>query len=425
LFSALCLACAAFARSTKEGQYYLMPLFMITMPLMMLPMAPGAELDLGNSLIPVTGMVLLLKNLILGNYAEVVRYVVPVGLMTLVCCHLAIRWAVYQFNQESVLFRESERLDLRRWIIHLVRDRRETPSLAEAIFCVVLIFVIQFFTRLAISANPPATPDFNYLALILFISQIVCIALPALLMTLLLTSSPAKTLLLDRIPNVATCAMAVLLAVTLHPVGLQLVAWIRDLYPLQGEILDQAQSFAQLLQTSPWPWLPYVLLGMLPALCEEVAFRGFVLSGLRHVGSKWWAIGLAAVFFGMAHTVIQQSIAAAALGAVIGYIAVQSGSLVPCILFHLTYNSLMFTTLKLPELVDSYPQLAALIHQPTPDQVVYQWPVVVACSLAALIPLIWFQRLPFQATKEERLNEARARHAHHPLMTGVRGSVES
>ncbi len=33
LFSALCLALAAFARSTKEGQYYLMPLVLVTMPL--------------------------------------------------------------------------------------------------------------------------------------------------------------------------------------------------------------------------------------------------------------------------------------------------------------------------------------------------------------------------------------------------------
>jgi sodium transport system permease protein len=424
LFSALCLACAAFARSTKEGQYYLMPLFMITMPLMMLPMAPGAELDLGNSLIPVTGMVLLLKNLIVGNYAEVVRYVVPVCLMTFFCCHLAIRWAVYQFNQESVLFRESERLDLRRWVIHLVRDRRETPSLAEAFFCVVLIFVIQFFTRLAISANPPSAPGFNYLALILFISQVVCIALPALLMTVLLTSRPAKTLLLDRAPNAAACGMAVLLAVLLHPAGLQLIAWIRDLYPLQGEILDQAQSFAKLMQTAPWPWLPYVLLGVLPALCEEVAFRGFILSGLRHLGSKWWAIGLAAVFFGMAHTVIQQSIAAAALGAVIGYVAVQSGSLLPCILFHVAYNSLMFTTLRLPELADRFPQLAFLFHQPTPDQIVYNWPVIVVCSLAALVLLAWFHRLPYQATKEERLTEARARQAHQPLMSGATGSAD-
>ena len=37
LFSALCLAVAAFARSNKEGQYYLMPLFLIPLPLVGLP----------------------------------------------------------------------------------------------------------------------------------------------------------------------------------------------------------------------------------------------------------------------------------------------------------------------------------------------------------------------------------------------------
>ena len=52
LFSALCMALAAFARSTKEGQYYLMPLVLVTLPLVMLPMSPGVELNLGNSLIP-------------------------------------------------------------------------------------------------------------------------------------------------------------------------------------------------------------------------------------------------------------------------------------------------------------------------------------------------------------------------------------
>ena len=59
LFSALCLALASFARSNKEGQYYLMPLVLVSMPLMILPMAPGVELTLGNSLIPLTGLVLV------------------------------------------------------------------------------------------------------------------------------------------------------------------------------------------------------------------------------------------------------------------------------------------------------------------------------------------------------------------------------
>src|SRR3954464_10701758 len=210
LFSALCLACAAFARSTKEGQYYLMPLFLISMPLMLLPLAPGSEMNLGNSLIPITGVVFLVMSLIQGDYGEALRYFVPVCGVTLICCHWAIRWAVYQFNQESVLFRESERLDPRRWIVHLIRDRRDTPTLAEAFFCVVLIFVIQFFMQLAISANAPTNPDFTFLALSLFISQVVCIAVPALLMTLILTDRPRKTLLLARAPSAKACAVAIL-----------------------------------------------------------------------------------------------------------------------------------------------------------------------------------------------------------------------
>ena len=52
----------------KEGQYYLMPLLLVTMPLVILPMAPGVELNLGNSLIPVTGVVLLLRSVLEGNY---------------------------------------------------------------------------------------------------------------------------------------------------------------------------------------------------------------------------------------------------------------------------------------------------------------------------------------------------------------------
>ena len=70
LFSALCLALAAFARSTKEGQYYLMPLLLVTMPLAVLPMTPGVELTLGNSLIPVTNVVLLLRAMMEGDYSR-------------------------------------------------------------------------------------------------------------------------------------------------------------------------------------------------------------------------------------------------------------------------------------------------------------------------------------------------------------------
>jgi sodium transport system permease protein len=135
LFSALSLAIAAFARSSKEGQYYLMPLLMFSLPLMMLPMLPATELDLGFALIPITGLILLLRTLIEGQYVEALRYSLPVIGVTAVCCLLAIRWAIDQFNNESVLFRESERLDLGLWLRHLVRDRLDTPTAGEALLC--------------------------------------------------------------------------------------------------------------------------------------------------------------------------------------------------------------------------------------------------------------------------------------------------
>jgi sodium transport system permease protein len=426
LFSALCLALAAFARSTKEGQYYLMPLLLVTMPLMMLPMSPGSELNLGNSLIPITGVVLLLRTLVEGNYAEALPYVLPVCGVTLACCLLAIRWAVYQFSQESVLFRESERLDLRRWVVHLVRDRQETPSLAEAFVCVALIYVVQFFTRLAISAHVPADPDFRFLALLLFISQVVCIALPALLMTIMFTRSRAKTLLLDRPPQIAACVAAVALAVTLHPLGQLVVVGIQKLYPLQESMQTEMQSMQRLLSTAPYVWLPFLLMAVLPALCEELAFRGFILSGLRHLGHKWWAIVLSAVFFGMAHTVIQQSIAAAALGLVIGYVAVQTTSLVPGMLFHAIYNGIMLSLALTPQFVEQlvarWPHLAALVFDEQAGGLTYRWPVVMTSAVASAAILVWFHRLPGQATIEEKLSDARALQSQQLL--GAPGSAE-
>src|SRR6202041_4173027 len=62
-FSAISLSVGAYARSSKEGQYYLMPLFLVTMPLIFLTLAPGVELNPFYSMVPVTGVALLLQSL--------------------------------------------------------------------------------------------------------------------------------------------------------------------------------------------------------------------------------------------------------------------------------------------------------------------------------------------------------------------------
>ena len=61
-------------------------------------------------------------------------------------------------------------------------------------------------------------------------------------------------------------------------------------------------------------WQVLLLLAVVPAVCEELAFRGFILSGFRHLGHRWRAIVLSAIFFGLTHGILQQSLLACLVG---------------------------------------------------------------------------------------------------------------
>jgi sodium transport system permease protein len=406
LFSALCLALASLARSSKEGQYYLMPLVLVTMPLVVLPMSPGVELNLGNSMIPLTGVVLLLRSMLQGNYLEALPFVIPVAGVTLGCCLLAIRWAIDQFNSESVLFRESERLDFGLWIKHLLRDREDTPSVAAAVVCGVLILLVRFFMSFAL----PQPSDFAGLAELAVVTQLVVIGTPALLMTIMLTRNPPKTLLL-RLPPLGSVPAAVLLAVLLHPAVNVLNVAVQKLYPVNAQM---QKVMASLLGENPNIWVMLLALALAPAIFEEFAFRGFILSGFRHLGHKWRAIALSSFFFAITHAVFQQSIVAFLVGLLIGYLAVQTSSLLPGIAYHLVHNSLaLIGTQITPQVLRDYPVLGWIVRQPGEQAIAFYWPVILIGAALAMLVLAWFRSLPYAPTAEESLQETIERRATH------------
>ena len=116
LFSAVCVALGVFAKSTKEGQYYLMPLILIVMPLAFWAMLPGTELTVLTAIVPVTGPMLLQgRMLAVSGDGVPVWYFLPVLASSALWVSLALVLAVRQFKTESVLFRESSPVSKRRW----------------------------------------------------------------------------------------------------------------------------------------------------------------------------------------------------------------------------------------------------------------------------------------------------------------------
>jgi sodium transport system permease protein len=338
-----------------------------------------------------------------GQYLDALRFGVPVIGVTVVCCLFAIRWAVHQFNNESVLFREGERFGVGLWLRHLVRDREDLPTAGEAVFCGVLLLVIRFFFSLV--APPPTS--WNTLASTTLVMLVAFIATPACLMAIVLTRRPAKTLLLTAPSFAATIPAAVLLALCLHPALLWLGEGIQFLYPINPAAALKLKEIDSLFSSAPL-WQALLVICVAPAICEELAFRGFILSGLRRLGHKWGAILISAVFFGLAHGILQQSLGAAVIGVVVGYVAVKSGSLLPAVAYHAVHNGLSVLTGRLtPEAVENQAILRLFFEASAePGHVVYHWPVAVMAAVLAIGLLWWLKRLPYHRSAEEKLQEA-------------------
>ena len=200
--------------------------------------------------------------------------------------------------------------------------------------------------------------------------------------------------------------MAALLALTLHPANVAMGVLVQKVYPYSTDILEQLKAFESVINGAPNLWVLLLVLAVTPAICEEIAFRGFILSGMRHMGHKWVAILVTSVFFGAAHMILQQSLTACVVGMVLGYLAVQTGSLLPSIAYHLTHNSLsMVMAICVPKLIEAYPGLSFLFSDGETGTL-YQWPAIAVGAVLALGILNWFRNLPYEHTKEESLQEA-------------------
>ncbi len=329
LFSAVSLAIGAYARSTKEGQYYLMPMLWVTMPLLFLTLTPGVELNPFYSMVPVTGVALLMRQLMLASDLATVPwlYFLPVFGTIAIYSWIALRWAVRQFQSEEVLFREAERIEIGLWLRRLFREKEALPTPALVLLCFAMLLGLRWFsTYLGGGWSLWVRTTVLLLAFV---------AAPPMFMALVLTKRPRRTLNW-YLPKVGYFLGAILLlplaalAVEVMQLSPQLVkllqarqSWVRQNY-------DQIDQGSRLIY-----WAYHILiLGFLPAACKEIAFRGFILNGLRSRLTDWPAILLSCFLFAAYHLNVFWLGPWFLLGVANGILAVRSNSLVPGIVLH-------------------------------------------------------------------------------------------
>jgi membrane protease YdiL (CAAX protease family) len=104
------------------------------------------------------------------------------------------------------------------------------------------------------------------------------------------------------------------------------------------------------------PPLPFALLAMaaLPAVCEEIMFRGVVLRAFAGAWPPWLAVGASSLLFSAYHISVPQALPTFTLGLALGALALRSGSVYPTMIAHLANNifPVLVTRDELPDLSD-------------------------------------------------------------------------
>ncbi len=103
LFSAVIFTVALFAKSYKEAQSYVAPMIFVVLLPAMIGIAPGIELNLQLSLVPILNLSLVCKEMLSGVWHW--NYIAIIFGSSCVYAAVALRLAVRMFNREDVIFR--------------------------------------------------------------------------------------------------------------------------------------------------------------------------------------------------------------------------------------------------------------------------------------------------------------------------------
>lgn len=87
--------------------------------------------------------------------------------------------------------------------------------------------------------------------------------------------------------------------------------------------------------------LAVIVLAVIPAITEELLFRGVILNGLRGRFGDIGAIFMSALLFALMHQSFQQLIYPFILGSIMAYIVLRTGSLVSSMIVHFINNFLV------------------------------------------------------------------------------------
>lgn len=342
LISAVMMTVAMFARSFKEAQNLMTPFFILIMFPAMLGAIPGTELTPAFHLVPIANAALLFKALMMGKGTPEAVFAVFVS--TTAYAVLALMCATWIFKREEIILAEDRGIPVTWRRSAFLPRSAPTPGMAFFLYCLCLMLLFYAGSyiqqRLGVAG--------------VMLTQWVLILAPTLLLLWYTRVDLRETLNL-RVPRPAAFLGTVVMAGAWVVLVVQLSYWQGKLLPAPKALEEEMQRLAQAGE-GPWALAGRIAaIALSPAICEEILFRGAILSGLRPRLPAWAVILLVGLLFGVLHITIYRVPVTALSGMVLAYMVLRSGSIYTSMVAHFILNtSALVAASRLSDLLDRW-----------------------------------------------------------------------
>ena len=382
-YSAVLLLLTSSARSFKEAQAYLIPLLLLSITPGLVILMPGWNLSGVTAALPLVNILLLARELLEGTVQRLPAMVAIISTIFYGASALALAAQVFGNDAVAVGSRG-------RWhdLLRRPQDPAALQSLPITLLVLSLLFPLYFIVS-GILARGEA-PPVNRLA----VSAVLTIALFVVIPVAILgwqRVSRFRGLGLQR-PGWQFLVAALLFGLATWPWVFEIIVFLQGM-GFQGFDPEQIKDLDQLL--AAWKavpiWVVVLCLGVVPGICEEAFFRGFLFNGLKqHLGATA-TIVVSAVAFGLFHVVLsggaapERILPSTLMGLLLGWIAWRSGSVLPSMLLHVVHNSTLLIMVQSRDLLAGW-NVGQLEQQHLP----WEWMAVSTAMLVLGFALIRF-----------------------------------
>lgn len=326
MVTAFLLLAAAFARSFKDAQNLMTPVYLLCLLPAMAGLVPEAHLTTGNALVPVLGAVLFIKDACLGTLQPGPGFLAVVA--GLFYAALGIALAAFVFDRAALIgMRAADGLSVLAAPAGQKGEQAATLTGALSVYGVCLALMLHAGPRL----------QFGHLRTGLILTELLLLLLPVVAF-LGLTRVPWRDALAvhpivpRQVPGAILCGLGGL--------GLALCLWSFVVQQAMKPPEEVLRALQDLLPKNTRDLLLLILIAAaLPAICEEALCRGLLLQAGRRVLGDGPAIVLSGFLFAALHLDPYRFPGTLLLGCLLGVVAVRSRSIIPSMIMHFTNNA--------------------------------------------------------------------------------------